>query len=151
LMPSLAWSQVPFTFATGTPALASEVNANFAAVAGVEFIGNAFGAITATDTVVRTIDVTVPTAGFLIVTGFGNSTCTAVTSFVAYLQNATTGVSSPTFIDARAAANFQYYSTHFVFSVAAGIHTLNLRSFCTGGGTGSINGAMHAIFMANRY
>jgi hypothetical protein len=153
LAPTLAWSQVPHTFAPNTPALASEVNTNFGAVAGGEFINSFNADITNVETTVRTIDVTVPTAGFLIATAYGNSQCDQAGIFIVRIQNATTGAISNSTFDNRPVVNYYYYSVHFVFSVAAGVNTLNVRAYCSAGATtGNMNiNTFYAIFMANRY
>jgi hypothetical protein len=121
---------------------------------GVEFVNNTLGvALTATAATVATITVTVPAAGFLIASGYGNAECgSAGTSLTVTLQNATTAVVSPSTFDSRpTAGEFRYYAVHYVFAVTAGVNTINLRASC-GTGTGLMNiNTLNAIFVPNRY
>jgi len=118
---------------------------------GVEFVNNTFGvSINATTATVATITATVPAAGFLIATVYGNASCSG--SYVTVtLQNATTAVTSPSTFDSRANGNFQYYAVHYVFPANAGANTINAQASCSGG-TGLMNvNTLYAIFVPNKY
>ena len=119
---------------------------------GVEFANNVSVSLGSTAAAVSTIAVTAPAAGFLIATAYGNASCGAGGTFlVVTLQNATTSVNSPSTFDSRATSEFRYYSVHYVFSVNAGVNTLNVMASC-GSGTGFINvNTFNAIFVPNRY
>ena len=161
-----AWSgnlTIPNTFTAGNPAVAADVNANFAATetavnskqdlataAGVEFVGFTSFSIPANGGTAATIAVTAPAAGFLIVTAYGNANCAVAGNFTAQLQNATTSTTTVSTFDTRATTAFQYYSVHTVFTVTAGVQTLNVLASC-GVNTGFINvNTFSAIFIANR-
>jgi hypothetical protein len=118
---------------------------------GVEFVNNVFGVtITTTTATVATITATVPAAGFLIATVYGNASCSG-TSVTVTLQNATTSTTSPTTFDSRANGNFQYYTANYVFQVNSGANVINAQANCSGG-TGLMNvNTLNAIFVPNRY
>jgi hypothetical protein len=118
---------------------------------GVEFVNNVFGVtINGTTATVATITATVPAAGFLIATVYGNASCSG-TSVTVTLQNATTAVTSPTTFDSRANGNFQYYIANYVFQVNSGANVINAQANCSGG-TGLMNvNTLNAIFVPNRY
>jgi hypothetical protein len=118
---------------------------------GVEFVNNVFGVtINGTTATVATITATVPAAGFLIATVYGNASCSG-TSVTVTLQNATTAITSPTTFDSRSNGNFQYYITNYVFQVNSGANVINAQANCSGG-TGLMNvNTLNAIFVPNRY
>lgn len=118
---------------------------------GVEFVNSIFTvALTTTSTATASIDVTAPAAGFLIATGYGNANCTTGPTLTVQLENSTTAIKSPSTFDARTINEWHYFSVHFVFSVTAGVNTINLLASC-GAGTGLMNvGTLNAIFVATR-
>jgi hypothetical protein len=159
-----AWGQltIPNTFTPGTPAVAAEMNENFQAVAtavnsgaGVEFVNNVGNmAITNIDTLVASIDVAAPVAGYLIVNASGSAVCSNATSLTIRLHNATTAVSSPSTFENRPVAIqglTMYYSTHYVFDVSAGSNVIQLTGSCIIG-TGAMNAnSLSALFVPTRY
>lgn len=118
---------------------------------GVEFVNSILGfALSTTAAAAASIDVTAPAAGFLIATGYGNASCTTGTSLTVQLENSTTAVTSLSTFDARTVNEFHYFSVHFVFSVNAGVNTINLLARCNAG-TGLMNvGTLNAIFISTR-
>jgi hypothetical protein len=159
-----AWAQltIPNTFTPGTPAVADEVNENFEAVAtavnggpGVEFVNNVGNVtITNVDSLVTSIDVAAPAAGYLVVDAAGSAACSNATSLTIRLHNATTLVSSPMTFENRPAAIqglTMYYASHYVFAVDAGSNVIQLTGSCSIG-TGAMNAnSLSAVFVPTRY
>lgn len=160
---SQAWAQltIPNTFTANTPAVAAQVNANFAAVAaavnsgaGVEFVNEgSLTAIGTSDTTVATISVAAPTAGFLIATSMGSATCTNAASLFVRLHNITTAVSTSVILGENrpTAGQVGYYSINYVFAANAGTNTVTLTGNCTGVGGSMTALTLNAIFVPNRY
>jgi len=157
----------PNTFVADTPAVAADVNANFAATAaavnskqdrasgaGVEFVNDGtLTGIAVNDTPVATINVDVPAAGFLIANSMGTATCTNAASLFVRLHNLTTAVSTSAILGENrpVAGQIGYYSINYVFAVVAGLNTLTVTGSCTIAGGSMTALTLNAIFVPNRY
>jgi hypothetical protein len=148
---------IPNAFSGGTPAVAAEVNENFAtieeAMPGLEFSTGGFFGLASLKSTVDSLQITAPTSGYIVVSAFGNVTCNnAASSSTLTLENETEAQETNLWTNTVETTSWhRYYITH-VFTVGAGTDTINLNGYCSGLATGSINvSSFYAIFIPNRY
>ncbi len=162
---------IPNTFAPNTTISASQVNANFTAVAnqmpGVEYSSNESYISVTTDSVVLSVDVTAPTEGYIVASFTGTSKFDHTNGTT---QNLRMNLSTtcPTTVGANPggfrysaipseAPTGGYYSTigtNYVFQVAAGTTTVCLVAESTSGALNSVEigyPVLQAIFVPNRF